>query len=239
MNDSDSVSLIAAFLFGFFGNFHCFGMCGGIITALSLNALKNKKKVFICQFIYNIGRIISYCLAGMFVNIFGFFIFNLLGIDVKIVFNIFFPTIIIFFGMRLLNIFNNLFFKLEKFSYDFFNFLYKKFYLLAFFKSPYKEFVIGLLWGSIPCGLVYSALAMTFISNSLINSFLIMLCFGVGTLPSIFFVGVFYSRLIFLKKKSLIAKIVGFFTIAYGFFFLVKLVMKKDCHLQQIIFYFS
>lgn len=236
---NDSVSLIAAFLLGFFGNFHCFGMCGGIITALSLNALKNKKKIFIYQFIYNIGRIISYCLAGVFVNIFGFFIFDLLSIDIKVVFNIFFPTIIIFFGMRLLNIFNNLFFKLEEFSYDFFNFFYRNFYLFTFFKSPYKEFFIGLLWGSIPCGLVYSALAITFASSSLIHSFLIMLCFGVGTLPSIIFVGSFYSRLMFFKKKKMITKIVGFLTIAYGFFFLVKMLVKKDCHLQQIIFYFS
>lgn len=236
---NDSISLITAFLLGFFGNFHCFGMCGGIITALSLNALKNKKKIFICQFIYNIGRIISYCLAGVFVNIFGFFIFDLLSIDIKVVFNIFFPTIIIFFGIRLLNIFNNLFFKLEEFSYDFFNFLYRKFYLFTFLKSPYKEFFIGLLWGSIPCGLVYSALAITFVSSSLINSFFIMLCFGIGTLPSIIFVGGFYSRLMSYKKKNLITKIVGFLTIAYGFFFLVKMIVKKNCHLQQIIFYFS
>ncbi|HIH2763044.1 MAG TPA: sulfite exporter TauE/SafE family protein [Candidatus Azoamicus sp.] len=236
---NENISFITAFLLGFFGNLHCFGMCGGIITALSLNILKNKKKIFIYQIIYNSSRILSYCFIGMFVNIFGFFIFDFLNFNIKFIFNVFLPIIIIFFGMRLLNIFSSLFFQFEKISYDFFNFLNNKIYLFTALKSPYKEFIIGMLWGSMPCNLVYSALAITFISSSIVKSFLIMMCFGIGTLPAIFFAGSFYSKLIILKRNNFLTKIIGFLTISYGFFFLIKILIKKECHLQQIIFYFS
>lgn len=236
---NDNISFITAFLLGFFGNLHCLGMCGGLITALSLDILKNKKKFFLYQFIYNGSRILSYCLVGVFVNIFGFLIFDLFDMNVKFVFNFFFPIIIIFFGIRLLNVFNNFFLLFEKFSYDFFNFLHNKFYILSFFKSPYKECVIGLLWGSMPCGLVYSALTITFISDSMAKSFLLMMCFGLGTLPAVIFTGTFYSKIILLKKNNFIFKLVGFFTISYGFFFFIKVLVKKDCHLQQVIFYLS
>ncbi len=236
---NDNISFITAFLLGFFGNLHCFGMCGGLITALSLNILKNKKKFFYYQLIYNGARILSYCFIGVFVNIFGFFIFDLFGLNIKFIFNFFFPIIMIFFGIRLLNIFNNFFLLFEKFSYDFFNFLYNKIYILNFFKSPYKEFIIGLLWGSMPCGLVYSALTITFISDSIVKSFLVMMFFGLGTLPAVIFTGTFYSRIFSFKKNNFIFKIIGFLTISYGFFFFIKILVKKDCHLQQIIFYFS
>lgn len=236
---NENISFITAFLLGFFGNLHCFGMCGGIITALSLNALKNKKKIFICQIIYNISRILSYCFIGMFVNMFGFFIFDFFNFNIKLVFNFFLPIIIIFFGMRLLNIFNFLFSQVEKVSYDFFNFFNNKIYLFAALKSPYKEFIIGMFWGSMPCSLVYNALAITFISDSIIKSFFIMMCFGIGTLPAIIFAGSFYSKLIILKKNNFLTKIIGFLTISYGLFFLIKILIRKDCHLQQIIFYFS
>ncbi len=194
-------------------------MCGGLIIALSLDISKNRKKFLFYQLIYNSSRILSYCLIGVFVNIFGFFIFDLFDMDVKFVFNLFFPIIIIFFGIRLLNVFNNFFLVFEKFFYDFFNFLHKKFYIISFLKSPYKEFIIGLLWGCMPCGLVYSALTITFISDSIVKSFLLMMCFGLGTLPAIIFAGTFYSKIILLKKSNFIFKLVGFFTISYGFFF--------------------
>lgn len=236
---TDTISFITAFLLGFFGNLHCLGMCGGLIIALSLDISKNRKKFLFYQLIYNSSRILSYCLIGVFVNIFGFFIFDLFDMDVKFVFNLFFPIIIIFFGIRLLNVFNNFFLVFEKFFYDFFNFLHKKFYIISFLKSPYKEFIIGLLWGCMPCGLVYSALTITFISDSIVKSFLLMMCFGLGTLPAIIFAGTFYSKIILLKKSNFIFKLVGFFTISYGFFFFIKVLVKKDCHLQQVIFYFS
>lgn len=236
---NDDISFLTSFFFGFLGSFHCFGMCGGLITALSLKIIENKKKLFFYQIVYNSGRILSYSIIGSFVSIFGFFVFDFFSINVNFVFNIFFPLIIIFFGFKLLNIFSYTFVFFEKISYDFFNLFYKKMSRFSFIKSPYKEFCVGMLWGNIPCGLVYSALSIAFISGSLLKSFLIMIFFGLGTLPAIIITGSFYSKIIKLKNNNFFTKTLGFFTIIYGIYFLLSFLIKKNCHLQQIIFYFS
>lgn len=227
---NDDISFLTSFLIGLFGSFHCFGMCGGLITALSLKLIENKKKIYFYQFIYNLGRILSYCIIGLFVSVCGVFTFDLFKINVTFLFNIFFPLIIIFFGLRLLNIFSFFFVFFEKISYDFFNLFYKKMSKFSFLNSPYKEFLIGILWGNMPCGLVYSALSLSFISGSLLKSFFIMLFFGLGTLPAIIFTGSFYSKIIILKKNNLIIKIIGFFTVIYGIYFLLIFFFKKTCH---------
>lgn len=227
---NEDISFLTSFLIGLFGSFHCFGMCGGLITALSLKLIENKKKIYFYQFVYNLGRILSYCIIGFFVSIFGIFVFDIFKINVSFLFNIFFPLIIIFFGLRLLNIFSFIFVFFEKISYDFFNLFYKKMSKFSFLSSPYKEFFIGMLWGNMPCGLVYSALSLSFVSGSLLKSFLIMLFFGLGTLPVIIFTGSFYSKILILKKNNLITKIIGLFTVIYGIYFLLIFLLKKSCH---------
>lgn len=236
---SDDISLLTAFLIGLFGSFHCFGMCGGLITALSLKLIENKKKIYFYQFVYNLGRILSYCIIGFLVSVCGVFIFDFFKINVAFLFNVFFSLIIIFFGLRLLNVFSFIFIFFEKISYDFFNLFYNKLFKFSFLSSPYKEFLIGMVWGNMPCGLVYSALSIAFISGSLLKSALMMLFFGLGTLPAIIFTSSFYSKIIILKKNNLIIKLIGCCTIIYGVYFLSNFLIKKTCHLQQIIFYFS
>lgn len=237
---SDNISFFTAFLFGFLGSVHCVGMCGGIITAISLKTLDDKKYFYFYQFIYNIGRIFSYGLIGIFVGSFGFFFFDLFSIDVKFLFRFFFPVWTIYLGFYFLGFFKNFFSYFEKISYDFFIFLNKKKIVKVFFiKSPFKEFFIGLIWGNMPCGLVYSALSLTFVSGSILKSFFLMIFFGLGTMPSLMFTGIFYSKIFFYKKKKFFIKLIGFFTILTGFYFLINSFIKKECHLQQIIFYFS
>lgn len=227
---SDDISLLTAFLIGLFGSFHCFGMCGGLITALSLKLIENKKKIYFYQFVYNLGRILSYCIIGFLVSVCGVFIFDFFKINVAFLFNVFFSLIIIFFGLRLLNVFSFIFIFFEKISYDFFNLFYKKMSKFSFLRSPYKEFCVGMLWGNMPCGLVYSALSLSFVSGSLLKSFLIMFFFGLGTLPVIIFTGSFYSKILILKNNNLITRIIGLSTVIYGIYFLLIFLLKKTCH---------
>ncbi len=46
-----------------------------------------------------------------------------------------------------------------------------------------KAFLLGGLWGFIPCGLIYSALTWAALSGSAITSASLMFCFGLGTAP--------------------------------------------------------
>ncbi|MEQ1668422.1 MAG: sulfite exporter TauE/SafE family protein, partial [Sulfuriferula sp.] len=56
-------SLISVLLVGLLGGVHCVGMCGGIVTALSF-ATPNNKPSLAMLLGYNVGRILSYALAG-------------------------------------------------------------------------------------------------------------------------------------------------------------------------------
>lgn len=72
---NDPVSFISAFLLGLFGTLHCVGMCGGIIGALSLSLpveiRDHKPHLFLFVTTYNIGRIMSYTLAGLIAGAVG------------------------------------------------------------------------------------------------------------------------------------------------------------------------
>lgn len=50
--------------------------------------------------------------------------------------------------------------------------------------APARFATLGLLWGFLPCGLVYSALSLAAASGSTAEGALTMLAFGLGTLPS-------------------------------------------------------
>ena len=49
--------------------------------------------------------------------------------------------------------------------------------------------VAGMLWGFLPCGLVYSALALAMTSANPLTSSAVMFAFGVGTLPMMLLAG--------------------------------------------------
>ena len=58
-----------------------------------------------------------------------------------------------------------------------------------------QAIALGLLWGWLPCGLVYSVLLWSVASANALDGALLMLCFGLGTLPNLLAMGVFAQRL--------------------------------------------
>lgn len=46
-----------------------------------------------------------------------------------------------------------------------------------------NQLIAGALWGLLPCGIVYSVLGMAMASGSMLSGMMIMLAFGLGTLP--------------------------------------------------------
>jgi hypothetical protein len=60
--------------------------------------------------------------------------------------------------------------------------------------AHYKQsFISGLAWGFLPCGLVYGVLLTALFAEGLSNSALIMLGFGMGTLPAMLLMGSSYQ----------------------------------------------
>ncbi len=55
--------------------------------------------------------------------------------------------------------------------------------------SSQRRFGAGLMWGLLPCGLVYSALSLALLTGSAVYGATTMLAFGLGTLPHMLLAG--------------------------------------------------
>lgn len=176
---------ITALAMGFFGSPHCLGMCGGIVAAFGIS-MKHltpaKRKLLIAA--YHFGRLLSYMMLGVLASIIGIKMIAPFLTDNAI------PRILL--GMAL--VFSALLIlgfpfltRLEKLGLGFWNKLAPVRQKVLPIDSLPKALAAGLLWGLLPCGLVYGALVMA-ISVSATQAHLalgtvFMLFFGLGTLP--------------------------------------------------------
>ena len=60
--------------------------------------------------------------------------------------------------------------------------------------GPGGRIALGLVWGLVPCGLVYSVLPLALFAGGAWQGALVMAAFGVGTLPNLFVAGVALGR---------------------------------------------
>lgn len=169
--------IAAAFLLGFLGSLHCVGMCGPIIIMVNGNGDVGNRMV------YHLGRISTYLVLGLAMAAIGESI-KWFGFQqwVSIVLGV-----IILLGL--------LFYKnperalFEKTGLSKITSLLRKGYAsLTNERSYSKQFVLGMLNGILPCGLVYAALAMVLTVDGFKQASLLILAFGVGTLPALLLV---------------------------------------------------
>lgn len=177
--------LIAALAMGFFGSPHCLGMCGGIIAAfgISMKSLTpTKRKTLIAT--YHIGRLFSYMILGVIATIVGSTVIAPFFTDNNLP-RILLGGALIFSALLMLG--TPFLSRLEKLGLGLWNKLTPMRQKVLPIDSIPKALAAGLLWGLLPCGLVYGALVMAVSISatqiSLLSGSLFMLFFGLGTLP--------------------------------------------------------
>lgn len=196
--------IFLAFSIGLISSFHCLGMCGPI--AMAVPVIKtNWFTEFLSRITYNVGRIFSYCVIGWVMGWLGNIVF-LSGIQqsVSII-----SGIVILLG--LIPFFNierrlgaNIFHLFQKIRQPFLQ-LFKQ-------KKLSSLFLLGSLNGFIPCGMVYMAAAGAFAGASYTNGILFMVCFGLGTLPMMYFVSAGFQlagSALRSKIKSIMPVLIG------------------------------
>lgn len=171
---------LAAFSMGLFGSPHCLGMCGGIVTAfgLSMQHVSDSKKNGLIL-TYHFGRLISYSLLGLIASLVGVAIFQ--SIMSNSAPRIVLGAVLVLIGLAMLGL--PLFNQLEKVGMRFWQSLApirKKVFPMDSFG---KALFAGLLWGFLPCGLVYGALMMAIAGNNIATGAALMFVFGLGTMP--------------------------------------------------------
>jgi hypothetical protein len=216
--------LIAAFLVGLLGGVHCAGMCGGIVSALTLGlpdtVRGSHRQMLPFHLAYNSGRILSYTLAGALMGGLGQAI-SLSGIHgVQLLLQLVAGLFLIALGLYLAGWWRGLS-RLESKGVVIWRHLEPVGRRLLPVRTPVRAFAFGMVWGWLPCGLVYSVLVWALASGSVWQGALIMLVFGVGTAPNLLAMGVFAGHLARFVTSQWARWTAGSLVIGFGAFTLI------------------
>lgn len=216
------ISYLGAFLVGLLGGVHCVGMCGGIVSALTLGTSPGQNTPWRYLVAYNAGRILSYTLAGLLVGALGAQLSTLheVQLGLKLLASLF----MIAMGLYIAGWWFGLL-RVEQVG----GLLWKRIQPLGNklipVKSTYQATVLGLLWGWLPCGLVYSVLIWSLSAESAVEGSLLLLSFGLGTLPNLLAMGFFAVVLKQWMQKQVIKNIAGLLIIFFGLYQLYQTVL--------------
>ena len=208
---TEALSLTTALLIGLMGGTHCLGMCGGIAATVSISSPQGLKSHWL-MLSYNLGRIISYGIAGAILGSLSWWVTDPL---VHIGLRTFAGIMLILMGCYIAQWWQVLT-KIEKAG----NVLWRHISPAASRLLPVKTLsqaaMLGLLWGWLPCGLVYSTLIWASAANNWLLSAQLMLFFGLGTLPVMLLTGVLAQQVKQLMQRQLTKSISGSIIIIMG-----------------------
>jgi len=219
------LSFLAAFLIGLLGSTHCIGMCGGIVGALTMGlpdrARQSPLKLLPYLLIYNSGRLLSYSFAGLIIGLLSASAGNFFQVGQFPVGGIVGGLFMVALGIYIAGWWQTMA-PLEKLGSHFWRLIEPFGRRFMPVKTLPQAMGLGLLWGWLPCGLVYSTLAWSATSGDAIKTALLMLSFGVGTLPMLLVMCGLAEKLQRFTRNKLTRYIAGILLIAFGVMILSK-----------------
>jgi sulfite exporter TauE/SafE len=224
MGGIDILAIVTAAFLGSFG--HCLGMCGGIVIAYSSAKIdKNWSKAheIIAHLLYSFGRITTYVTLGaIFGAIGGVAKFNGYANGIlTIVAGVF----MILAGLSLIG-------KVEfltriEHSFSRSGWYQRVFRYILRDKSLYSFYLLGLLNGLLPCGLVYFFAVEAASTGSPLWGAFVMLIFGLSTVPALLGLGLFTGlfaksglRKVMINLAALVVVLYGLYTVYRGYDFI-------------------
>lgn len=215
---STEISWLAAFVVGLMGGVHCVGMCGGIVGALTfgLPPSQSRARLFGFQLSYNLGRIASYTVGGILLGGLSGLADRLLVIHhyqsaLQVVAGLFMLAMGLYIagwwqGLR----------HIENGGRYIWRYLEPLGRRLMPVSRPGQAMILGMVWGWLPCGLVYSVLIWSISTGSALQGGLLMLSFGLGTLPNLLLMGMFATALQRFVRYPWVRHAAGMLVILFG-----------------------
>ncbi|MCE3604151.1 sulfite exporter TauE/SafE family protein [Massilia sp. P8910] len=238
------LNLVPVFTVGLLGSVHCVGMCGGIVSAFSsVPAASGAARPFpvavmtvrapaegaLRVLAYNTGRIGSYMLAGALagavadglaggartlaglsaVQAGGYWLANLM---------------LVILGLYLMDAWRGLA-KLETLGQGLWQRARPLMRYIMPLDHPLKMLALGALWGWLPCGMVYSMLMTAMFTGSGADGAIVMLAFGLGTLPMLLAMGMAGERLRAALQRRAVRVGAGTLVLAFGLLGLARAAM--------------
>lgn len=207
--------LPAAFLAGFFGGTHCLGMCGAVVVLFEHRTSPDLHR-WLRRGLYNLGRLGFYMLLGAVAGGAGAVIVATADARTALlVLRVLAGLLVVAIGLNLV------------FNWNFTRFLeragaglWRRLSPLARhvlpIETPARAIGAGFLWGALPCGLVYSAVAMAATSGNPAGGALVMLLFWLGTLPALLLAGASAERLQSWRTRKSFRRVAGTIMIVIG-----------------------
>ena len=209
----------AAIIVGLLGSSHCLGMCGGIVSALNMGVTDKvsakPRSLFIYQLSYNGGRITSYVLVGLLAGSLGAGLAQL-GVS-PVAGNLFAAAFMVALGLYLANWWRGLVL-LEKLGMKLWRHIQPIGKRLFPIESPVQAYLLGTLWGWLPCGLVYAVVAWSLTTGNAYQGAMLMLGFGLGTLPAMLLAGNVFNYFKGWAKSQWVRTSAGLMIIAFGLY---------------------
>ena len=205
--------LLSALLLGMLGGGHCIGMCGGLMGALTLAIPPEQRQRRLRLLLaYNLGRIASYGLAGLLLGGAGW---ALASGPAASVLRAIAGGLLVVMGLYLAGWWSGLT-RIESLG----RLLWRRLEPLARRLLPVgnarRALLLGAIWGWLPCGLVYSTLLWAASQGDALRSAVLMLAFGLGTLPVLLATGLAAERLTALLRRRGIRIAGGLLVILFG-----------------------
>jgi uncharacterized protein len=231
------IDLFLVMMLGFLGSFgHCVGMCGPLTVAFSLSAKHTSSwwPSLLFHSLLNLGRIVSYVLVGASIGAIGSVLIaggQLAGIesDLRRGLAIFTGLLLIWMGLSQIN--PKAFAKLpipHPFrQHNLHQTLSAEMTKRSLHSHWWTPLMLGLMWGLIPCGFLYTAQLKAAEAGSLWKGSEIMLAFGLGTLPSMLGVGV-SAALLSADRRSQLFRMGGWVTLTIGLLTLLRSSEMQD-----------
>jgi len=211
---------LTAFAIGLMGGVHCIGMCGGIVGALGfgVNTQSHSPRLTLIKILisYNSGRLFSYALAGGLMGSIGWMASHWLQIhQAQLILQLLAAIFMLLLGLYLSGWWTVLVHveQVGKIVWKRIEPMSRK--LLPVSTMP-QALVLGMLWGWLPCGLVYSVLIWSVSTGSFEQGALLMLSFGLGTLPNLLAMGMFANKLSQWTRNIKVRRIAGSLVMAFG-----------------------
>jgi sulfite exporter TauE/SafE len=217
-----TTSFLAAFLIGLSGGAHCFGMCGGIVGALTLGLPATPGRPFLGRLpfllAYNLGRLSSYVVAGTLAGGVGAWATHLMAVhQAQLTLQLVAGLFMILLGLYLAGWWMGLA-RVEQAGGRVWRRIEPLGRRLLPVRTPAQALGIGLVWGWLPCGLVYSVLVWAMGAGGALNGGLLMLCFGLGTLPALLAMGAFAATLAGFIRRPWVRQVAGALVIGFGIY---------------------
>lgn len=223
-----TTTLLTAFLVGLLGGVHCIGMCGGIVAVLTAGLPRSERRRLRAQLpfllAYNLGRIGGYTLAGALMGALGLVALQFLPLHLAqhvlyTLAGLFMVALGLYLGgwwrglTALERLGGRLWRRIEPLGR----------HLLPVRRWP-QALLIGLLWAWLPCGLVYSVLIWAVSAGGPLQGGLLMLAFGLGTLPNLLGIGLLAGAAARLTEQVWLRRLAGLLVLGFGLYALWQVV---------------